>query len=148
MSSAFRAIAQAIVAQLLAAPALADGHVSLPLRRPVPPEWASHIEVRCGLAGGAEPFVGGGNSPRMWQTQVAVDIYARASAGGSPEADLDALLEAVDARIRTLNLGALGVSQVGPDVQLEWDWQDGATPQELVTYQFTVRHDTRNGLQP
>jgi len=145
MSTAFRAIAQAVVAQLLAAPALAGGHVSLPQRRPVPVEWASHIEVRCGLAGGSQPLIG---APRTWQTQVAIDIYARAAAGADAEADLDDLLAAVDERVRALNLGGLGVSQVGPDVQLEWQWVEGATPQELVSYAFFIQHDTRNGLQP
>ena len=141
--TAFAQITQAVIGALVASPALAGGHVSGPLRRPVPPEWTSHIEVRATSAAGDNAIMGPANITR-WQTTVTCDIYVRAAAGGTPDAVLDDLIGAVHQRVQALDLSTLGVSGPAYSPQIDWDVSEGDTPQAMASLRLTLDHDTRN----
>jgi hypothetical protein len=143
MSSAFRQIALAVVAALQAAPALAGGRVSLPLRRPAPPEWQSYIEVRTTSATGDRRVFGAGG-PARWETLLTIDIYTRAAPGQAPDAALDDLLCDVHQRVQALDLTALRVAAIDQQPVLDWDWHDGDTPQALGSYRVLMQHDVHS----
>ena len=145
MSTAFAALADMVVQQLLSAPALADGHVGLPKNRPVPSEWQRYIEVRRATADGRRHYVGVA-APITWTTNIAVDLCVRAAASGDADAMLDDLLSSTAQRLREIpgaTLQALGVVSIDIDPRVEWAWVDGAEPRAVASYQFSVEHDTR-----
>lgn len=141
-TTAFLTVAQAVRDVLLTAPALANGHVSLPLRRPVPPEWASAIEVRIGATDGETSFAGRAGPTRFTSTLV-LEIYARGTDATTADDALDALLGAVHERLHTHTWDpALRILQLGLNPRIDWDWQQGDTPHAHASYQTTVLHDT------
>jgi len=141
--TAFLQITQAVVDALLAAPALAAGRVSHPVRHPVPPEWPAYIEVRGSSAAADNQRFGPANITR-WQTTIVVDIYVRAQPGGRPDAELDALIGAVHARVHAADLTALGVGSPPLNPLIDWDANAGDTPQAMASMRLTFDHDTRN----
>lgn len=139
--TAFAQIATAVRDALLATPALAGGRVSLPLRRPVPPEYETYIEVRVAASQGVTAYAGRA-APTTWESVLHIDVYARATASATADEAIDALLAAVHARVQSGSWGGLGVTTMGLNPRVDYDWQDGDTPQAHVTYQATVQHDT------
>lgn len=147
MTTAFLGLANAIVAALQQAPAIAGGRVSLPRRAPVPPEWPSFIEVRCVAADGVRSQLPAG-APADWATVVVLDLYLRAAAGDEAHIDADDLLSAAHERVSAMSFAGLEVIDVDSAPHIDWDTAQAATPFDQISYQFTVRHRVRGtGLQ-
>lgn len=148
MTTAFLGLANAVVAGLLQAPAIAGGRVGLPQRVPVPAEWDSYVEVRCMSADGARTQMPAG-APMDWSTAVVLDLYARAAPGGQAHVALDDLLSAVHERMAGMAFSGLEVIDIDSNPRIDWDTEQGATPYEQASYVFIVRHRVRGaGLQP
>lgn len=145
--TAFRTLREAIRTALLAAPALADGRVEEPRVAAIPLEWARFIEVRIAASVVTSPFVGP-SAPRVARSDLEITVMVRAAAGGSTTATADDLLAAVDTRVRALSPGDVGALEFGADVRVVWEYAQGTTDLEAVTYAMTVTHDIGAGLAP
>ena len=109
--------------------------------RPGASEWATLVVVRL-LDAAMEPFAVQG-APYNVDTQLAVECYARGSAGQAPDLAVDALLSAVYARLAAdPTLGGL-VSDLQP-INLNYDFDADGEPTASATLTYTVRHRAGN----
>ena len=109
--------------------------------RPGASEWATLVVVRL-LDAALEPFAIQG-APYNVDTQLAVECYARGSAGQAPDLAVDDLLAAVYARLAAdPTLGGL-VSDLQP-VTLNYDFDADGEPTASATLTYTVRHRAGN----
>ena len=110
--SAHLGIQAAIVAALMAAPAVAGGNVKVNTTRPVSAAFSQAVVVRLVQSRANTPQILGG--PYDWMTQVQVECLARAASGNAdPMAAVDALLEAVWTRLSTVSPAGLSANPVG-----------------------------------
>lgn len=95
--SAMLALRDAVVALLLAAPALAGGFVKAGRALPLPAERAEGVFVRIGRNVGDAPFAG--DDRVDWETEIVCQCVVRAAAGVDGEAAVDALVASVYGRL-------------------------------------------------
>lgn len=95
--SAFLDLRNEVVSLLLASTPLAGGFVKPGRAFPLPAEQAQGIFVRLARGQGQANFAG--NSMVDWGTDIVVSMTARATPGQDGETAVDALLDAVYARL-------------------------------------------------
>lgn len=140
MTTAVAAVVSAMVATLQAAPAVSP-QVHRARLRPMAADWATAVVVRP-LSVAFEPFAIQ-HAPFNLDTQIAVECYARASAGTSGDAAVDALMQAVYARLMSdTTLGGL-VGYLRPD-RLDFDLDADGDNTACATFTFTVLHSAGN----
>lgn len=140
MTTAVAAVVSAMVATLQAAPAVSP-QVHRARLRPMAADWATAVVVRP-LSVAFEPFAIQ-HAPFNLDTQIAVECYARASAGTSGDAAVDALMQAVYARLMSdTTLGGL-VGALRPD-RLDFDLDADGDNTACATFTFTVLHSAGN----
>jgi len=141
--SAQLSIRDAVVAQLLQAPALAGGRVLANRHRPVPAEAPTQIFVYLEQSQ-ATPTALHGDTRVDWQTQLRVECLARAVSGTSADDAADALGSAAYARI--LSDASLGGLLLDPIEQTAIGWAEDEADGQLSGVQilFTARHRTAN----
>lgn len=140
MTTAVAAVVSAMVSTLQAAPAVSP-QVHRARLRPMAADWASAVVVRP-LSVAFEPFAIQ-HAPFNLDTQIAVECYARASAGTTGDAAVDALMQAVYARLMSdTTLGGL-VGYLRPD-RLDFDLDADGDNTACATFTFTVLHSAGN----
>ena len=96
MSTAFASIQAAIIAELSAATALADGRMYANRLRPIGAGHASAIVVRLEQTSGTEMVIGTVD----WQSSFTVECYGRAASGADPAASgMICLISSISRRI-------------------------------------------------
>ena len=136
MTTVFAQVVGAFVGALQAAPAVSS-HIDRARRRALP-EGAENAVVVLIQQAVVERGIGTG-TPCIWATQIAVECYAKAMPGQSPDVAVDALLAAVVGRVLAdPSLGGVAgdVGLVG--VAYDFDVDGRATACATVT--FNVRH--------
>lgn len=140
MTTAVAAVVSAMVATLQAAPAVSP-QVHRARLRPMAADWATAVVVRP-LSVAFDPFAIQ-HAPFNLDTQIAVECYARASAGTSGDAAVDALMQAVYARLMSdTTIGGL-VGDLRPD-RLDFDLDADGDNTACATFTFTVLHSAGN----
>lgn len=148
-ATAFLQLRAALVAHLLAAPALADGRVRTSTR-PIAQGEANAITVRLSDAQASHAVIEAAD----WQTALYIECAARSQPGGT-DADTaaDALLSDVFARLHTFAASAAakaaGVLEVDQDAVVEWDTVHEDVPYTSASLRITAVHRTpATTLQP
>ena len=140
MASVFSSIAGAMVASLQASPAV-SAQVHRARMRPAAAEWTTMVVVRL-IDVALEPFAVRG-APFNADTTLAVECYARGSAGQSPDLAVDALMTAVYARLAAdASLGGL-VGELLP-TGISFDFDSDGEPTACATLNYTARHRAAN----
>lgn len=140
MTTAFSAVTAAIVAALQAAPAVSP-QVHRARLRPMAADWTTAVVVRPLSADFTAYAVQG--APFNLDTQIAVECYARASAAQSGDVAVDAVTQAVYARLMAdPALGGL-VGALQPS-RLDWDLDTDGEATACATFTFTVLHRAAN----
>jgi len=140
MSTAFAQVVGAMIDVLQAGTPVAQG-VYRARMRPVAQQFDASVVVRP-IDAQATPFAIL-NGPVDWTTQIAVECYARAAPGTSPDVAVDALLAAVYARLASdPTLGAL-VMDINPTA-LAYDFFEDAEQLACVTVTYSVLHRTQH----
>lgn len=138
MSTAFRSVLAAVVGALSAAPALAEGRVYANRLQPLPAGRSSAVVVRLEQSSSTESVLGALD----WTTRLAVECYARGQVGVDPSDSVDALLQDVWQRLRSISAGQLGVIDVQPDSVIEWLFDELETPLACAVIRLHVLHRT------
>lgn len=141
MTSAFHAIAERIVAALVAAPALADGRVFVKRLRPLPVGVNTAIAVRWEQSGAQETVLGAHD----WDTPYVIECYSRGSDTDPDNLGADALLVEVWARLASLDASALGVMALSINPSLDWQAAETDGPAECISIRLQVTHRTPVG---
>lgn len=134
-------MAQAVVALLQSAPAVAGGRVYSARTRAFPSDVTSAVNVRLERSTSQLASVIGGRT--SWATLITVECYGRLDAGSSDEA-ADPVLEAVFERLASdpsLGGQAMSVEPLEGDT-LSWDFDALDSNMACVTAKFVVRHQT------
>ena len=142
MPTAFNALSQALAARLLEAPQIVADRVDRSRTAPIPREWPSAIVVRTVSTAGQRNNVGS-SSPIDWQTEYAIEIYARATADQIAEDVLDPLLAAVFDRLAGWVPPGLATFEVLPEPRIDWDVTDGQTPLVFASLRAQITHRTQ-----
>jgi hypothetical protein len=143
--TAFQHVAEACVAALKAAPALAGGHIKANPTRPWPKEVAQCVAVR--LSGASR--VGGDACGDHWQLTIEAECEARGETGVDPADAVDALLASVAGRLGAADLSLAGVVQREPEGTVAWQFDVADTPVAQASYQFAVLvHTAPEALTP
>lgn len=138
MTTKFAQVLDAVVAALEAAPAVSD-HIERARVRVIPDAWTDAVLVQIQQAQ-VDRGMGAGTHC-IWATQVAVECYARATAGQTPDVAVDALLDKVVGRLLAdPSLGGV-VGDVGL-VGVAYDFDVDGKPSASATVTFSVRHAT------
>ncbi|NGZ86412.1 hypothetical protein [Duganella aceris] len=139
MTTAHRAIRQAMVDRLKAAPALVGGRVFANRDRSIGVDSPNAIVVRlrrsvCQLAS----VIGG---PTNWTTLVSVECYGRAASDDSPA---DQVVDDVFAKLAVdPTLGGLVMECVPYEGDtLNWDSEELDEKLECITAIFEIKHQT------
>lgn len=140
-TTAQHAIQQALVAALLAAPAVASGAVHTNRARPISAQQPTAVAVRLERTEGNTATLGAVD----WRTTYTVECYTTAPASADPAQAVDALLAAVWARLAALQPAAVGQGLM--DLQTEpaiaWDYEDGTERTTVcATLRVTATHRT------
>lgn len=136
MSTVISTAIAAVVATLQASPAV-SATVERVRLRPLKSSVSSAIAVRPVRADVLDPRLLGGGA-YAWETQIAVECYARAAAGTSPDAAVDALLAAAYARLMAdQTLGGAVRSLIPIGVAYDFDVDDQASACAVI--QFVAR---------
>lgn len=138
MSSAFLQIQNGIAAALSSAPALAGGNLQLNSLRPIAEGVNTALVVRLGNTAGNEETLG----TNYWLTNYTVECYARVATGVDPASGADALLLAVWDRIAALDPSSIGASEITLSPQIDWQYDDSATPLVCAVVRLSVAHRT------
>ena len=141
--SAQLALRDAVVAALLAAPAVAGGYVQANRRRPVPEQTAQAVFVYLEQST-AEPSPLYGNGRVDWTTQLRIECLARRSGGLDADDAADALASSVYARLLgNANLSGL---LVDPLEVTAMAWAEDEVDGQLSGVQLlaTAAHRTEN----
>ena len=145
MATVFQQIASAMVASLLAAPALADGMVSKNRLRPLPAGKDAAIVVRFKSTSGQEVSLG----MTDWVSDYTVECYGRAVAPADPSDAADNLLAAAWPRLAALDVVSLGAMAVVVNPQIDWEEVEADTPMACAVFRVQVAHRTAlNSLAP
>jgi hypothetical protein len=138
VSTAFSSILVAVVGALSAAPALADGRVYANRLQPLPAGRSSAVVVRLEQSSSREAVMGALD----WTTRMAVECYVRGQVGSDPSGAVDALLQDVWARVRTLEAGQLGVMAIEVDSTVDRQFDELETPLACAVIRLQVLHRT------
>lgn len=138
MSSAFLQIQTGLAAALTSAPALAGGNLQLNSLRPIAEGVNTALVVRLGNTAGQEETIG----VHYWLTNYTVECYARVITGVDPATGADALMLAVWDRIAALDASSIGASQITLNPQIDWQYDDSATPLVCAVIRLSVAHRT------
>lgn len=137
MTTQFAGIVAALVVKLQAAPAVST-QVDRARLRPVKDDQASAVVVRIAASNPERFAILGG--PTDWDTEIAIECYARSATLAADEA-VDALLAAVWAKLaQDTTLGGL-VMDLNP-TGLEYDFALGADNMACATLALRVLHRT------
>lgn len=136
MSSAFKSLTAALVAALLAAPAIAGSRVYPNRLRPIQQAHSTAVVVRLVASQSQELVLGALD----WSTQFAVECLAKSAPGADPVDAVDALLLDVWPRLANLNAAALKAMQVVVDAAIQWQFDDGESNSASATVLLTVQH--------
>lgn len=138
MTTAFKALNAALVAALVAAPALAGGRVYANRLRPIQQAHSTAVVVRLVASQSQEIALGALD----WSTQFAIECLGRGTTGADPVDAVDALLLAVWPRLASLDAAALGAMAVVVDAGVEWQFDEGEASSASATLRLTVQHRT------
>ena len=140
--SAFLDLRDVVVGLLTANPALAGGFVKAGRAFPLPVEQAQGIFVRLARGQGQANFAGNGMVD--WGTDIVVSMTARATTGQDAETAVDALLDAVYARLAAASppVSADGWT-LAPSVTFDVDEADQALGSAEL--RLRVQHRTASG---
>lgn len=139
--SVFLSLADAVIAALQQAPAAAGGRIVRGRDIPLPIEHDSGVAVN--LLRSRGEAVGLYGPARQWQTDVGVQLSARAAAGGDAEAAIDPLLMAAYERLAGLAPPAgSGVHSVTLDPSITWEVDEGDRPVVTATLVVSINHLT------
>ena len=136
MTTIVSAAVGAIVAALQQVPAVAPniGRVRL---RPWSAEQSSAVAVRPLSAGRGESQIGFAG-PDVWAVRIGVECYAKAAPGTAPDVAVDALTQAVYARLMA-DPTLAGVVRGGLDpVSLSYDFDADAEQTACAVFTFTA----------
>jgi hypothetical protein len=132
-----RAVRDALIAALLAAPALAGGRVVGNRRRPMAVQDPSQIYVFLEESVCTRHIIG----TLEWQTRIRIECVARTVSGANSEDVADAL--AATAYLRIIADPTLGGTAVDTEVQgLAWTEDEADTALAACQQLLTVRHQT------
>jgi len=137
MTTLIASLTAALVGTLQATPAVCAQVWRVRLR-PLTAAAAQAVVVR---PQGAEPSDAavGSQMPILWTSQVALECYARANASTTPDAAVDALLEAVYARLmQDVTLGGVVLGLQVAAVHYDFDFDADQTA--CVTLTLRARH--------
>jgi hypothetical protein len=141
MTTAFKTLADTVLAALQAAPAVAGGRISLGRDMSTALDQASDINITLQLQDG-EPFALSAG-PTDWSVDVGVEVRARGSDTLDALAAIDPLIELVYARITAMALPAGITGLLAFRGRL--DVQEAATPVAAWQMQLTVGLRTAPG---
>lgn len=137
MSTLVNVAVSSVVSALGATPAVCQS-IDRVRRRPVALQVAQSVAVRPVQAEAGQALLPNGE-PVSWTTTLAVDLYARATPGTSPDVAVDALLEAVYTRLMQDNtLGGAVVALVPQGVSYDFDADGDQTA--CASLVFLARH--------
>ena len=144
-TTAFARVADAARAALLQVPSLASGNVSANRTR----EWPAEVHEAINLRLGDASVDSSTNCGVMYRVEIAIEMVARAvgvAELSDPALSVDALLSAVDDRLRDADFSAVGCTEI-LDSELSWDFAAAEQPVAKVTatYPFMI-HATRGFL--
>lgn len=138
--SAFIALAKLLKTLLEAAPPIAD-KVYRDRKAAVAKNLTKWVVIRIdktqGVRGGTD------GSPVDWGTLFAIECVGRCPADQEPTDFIDPLLQAAYGRIVEQG-GQIGidVEDLMPDPRIEWDIEEGDTPEVSATFQVRIVHRT------
>ena len=138
MSTAFKAIADRVLAALLASPALADGRVYANRLRPLPIGVNTALVLRLEQSSAVEQMLGAHD----WVSAYVLECYARGTINSDPVAAVDALLAAAWSRLQALTAGDLSVQAFTLAPVIDWQYDEGDTPAVCASIRLQVRHRT------
>ena len=138
MSTAFKGIADGIVAALLVAPALADGRVYANRLRPLPVGTSTAMVLRLEQSAARETVLGAHD----WDSAYVLECYARGSVSTDPAAAVDALLAGAWARLASLSAADLGAMAVAINPVIDWQYDEADTPVVCASIRLQVQHRT------
>lgn len=143
--TAFLTLSDALLAVLQQPPALAGGNIRRGRGVPVPEDVDLAIDVHVQRsAGQIEDLDGAG---MLWDTGIAIDLYARAADGVDAEQAIDGLLAALAARIDAAAPPEDALSWLlEPSIQWELDEADATLVQATVV--LRVQHRTDALFEP
>lgn len=124
MTTAFKSIADTVLAALLAAPAVASGRVSVGRDNTTPLDQASDVNITLQAQGGEQFAITGG--PVDWTGDLGIEVRARGSDSVDALSAIDPLIETVYARLAAIAWPAGVMGLQGLRCQL--DVQEAATP--------------------
>ncbi len=143
----FMSLANAIVAQLQAAPAV-SAQVDRTRLRPVAAQHDTAVVVRLQGADPQRAAIVGGRTD--WSTTLHIECYARAipavPGGGAAAVEADDALDALQAAVWARLMANATLSGTVADIEptgIEWDYAAEATGMGCATLTFTVKHSTQ-----
>lgn len=141
MTTAFKAVQDAIVAALKAAPAIVGTRVVAGRSRPMPEEHASDIAVSIESVRSTGQQLT--SHPVRWEVVYGIEIRARGSATTDAVAAVDPLLEKVYERFYDV-APPTGVAAWMLDPAIRYSVEEGATPVASVLLAVNVQLATTN----
>lgn len=141
--SAFLALTDAVRDALLQTPALAGGNVTRGQAVPVRASADQAIEVRI-VRSTADAAVLAG-SVLQWQTQVAIELYARAAAAQDGEVAIDSLLAGVFTRM-SATAPPSGVISWALEPDIQWDVAEADATLVQASLALRITHFTTTDL--
>jgi hypothetical protein len=139
MASAFLSLADAVVALLSAGTPLAGGRIRLGRGMPLPSHHDSGIDVDLVSSRGQQYTLDGQTT--QWETSIGLDVMARAAAGANGAQAVDALLEAVFARLAGATPPA-GAMSWALDPSVQWSVEEADRTLAVATLSLRVTHFT------
>lgn len=139
--TAFETIRQALIAALAASPVLGPSMVTSGAKRQATNDMRKQVDVQLADAAGSYLLAGAG-APCEWQTDLVIQVKVRNAAGDEPDADLDALVQAVSEQLATLTPAALGATSIDLTPRWRWRLQEGTPPYAVAQRLVRVTHET------
>jgi hypothetical protein len=142
MATAFLSLKDAVKALLLQAPQIVGDRVTTNKDEPVVREHSTAINVVLVRTRGQRADVASG--PVDWTTRLGIECYYRAASGDEDPTDgVDPVLKAAHERLAGQGAAlAIGVEDVLPDPEIEWDVKQGDTPLASATFVVDIVHRT------
>lgn len=138
MSTAFKSIADGIVAALLVAPALADGRVYANRLRPLHTGVSTAMVLRLEQSSARETVLGAHD----WDSAYVLECYARGTVNADPAAAVDALLASAWARLAGLSAADLGAMAIAVNPAIDWQYDEADAPVVCASVRLQVQHRT------
>jgi hypothetical protein len=142
MTSAFKAVQDALVTALKANPTIVGTRVVAGRARPMPEEHSTDIAVSIERVQGSDNVISG--APKRWDVTYAVVIRARGSSTVDAVAATDPLLESVWDRLDDI-APPVGVNGWALEPSIRFQVDEGSTPIGVVTLALNVQLSTQAG---